>query len=500
MFREVDLGVSARWVLFFFLFLLIQGSTLGLSDDEAYYWVLAQKPALGYAFHPPAVAWFIALIQKSLSWLLGSHSIFLVRLPAALGLSSVLAMSLSWIEELGITRKEALPKFPGVLISFAGLFGLAWMMVPDVPLFLGWTIAFVSTWRLCFGSEKRRDLLLLGVSSALLVLSKYSGILAVLSSLFCIWIWAPREVRYKAIGWVVSGLLLGLIPILVWNAQHEWASILYQIRDRHGGESWSVYRWMKFWLIEMVLAGPVVVVFFFVLCRSAFSSPTTHVTRVNRFLLAWVAPAAAVFCVQPLFSAFKPHWALIVWWPVVLGLAVAHGQARSKWIHFQMAYGSAVILLVVFSSHWPWLGQILPKISGTSYQMTWDVTNDFYGWSQLREQMSSSLEPQDLALPVVGSRYQTASQAAFSLSGFSQVTLIPRDLKERDEWPDLKITQHQGPSWPKLKRAVLFVTDNRYSEGPQFEGANCALLRHFDQYRWGVQAKWIELWRCVPRG
>ena len=32
---------------------------LGLSDDEAYHWVLAHRPAFGYAFHPPGMAWMV---------------------------------------------------------------------------------------------------------------------------------------------------------------------------------------------------------------------------------------------------------------------------------------------------------------------------------------------------------------------------------------------------------------------------------------------------------
>src|SRR5690349_9660466 len=87
--------------LIFFILIMTHGSILGLSDDEAYYWVLAQKPALGYAYHPPAVAWFIAGAQKLLGWLVGNHHSFLVRLPAVLSSTLILAWGLSWLEEVG---------------------------------------------------------------------------------------------------------------------------------------------------------------------------------------------------------------------------------------------------------------------------------------------------------------------------------------------------------------------------------------------------------------
>src|SRR3978361_2327780 len=92
-----------RWwliPLLLFTVILIHGSLIGLTDDEAYYWVLAQKPALGYAYHPPAVAWIISFFQTLLGWLVGTHRAGLVRLPAALSVGFILVLSLKWIERV----------------------------------------------------------------------------------------------------------------------------------------------------------------------------------------------------------------------------------------------------------------------------------------------------------------------------------------------------------------------------------------------------------------
>jgi hypothetical protein len=387
---------------------------------------------------------------------------------------------------------------PWVLLSFVGLFGLGWMMVPDVPLFLGWTTAFVSVWRICFARERLRDGFFLGCAVALLMLSKYSGILAAFSGVLCILFWAPRCRKMKAMLWLGFGLIAGMLPTLVWNSQHEWASILYQIRDRHSGASLSMIRWIKFWLIELIFASPVVIGYFFVLCKKNLRMETNSVSQVERFLWVWIWPPAAIFCLQPFFSEFKPHWAFVVWWPVTLGLAVASGSYRKALTWAHLVYGGTLTFFIAFTCHWPWMAQVVPQLTHSPFQMTWDVTNDFYGWSQLKTKMSSSIDPGDLTLPVVGSRYQTASQAAFSLAGLSRVTLIPRDLKEKDEWPDLNISLPQALDWPQLDRAVLFVADNRYSEAPQFKNSRCALLEHFDIFRNGLLSKWIEVWKCFP--
>ena len=71
-----------KFALLLALALLIQAVTVGLSDDEAYYWVLGQSPAWGYAFHPPGIGWSVWIFQFLLSWAFGSNSVFLTRLPA----------------------------------------------------------------------------------------------------------------------------------------------------------------------------------------------------------------------------------------------------------------------------------------------------------------------------------------------------------------------------------------------------------------------------------
>jgi hypothetical protein len=128
-----------------------------------------------------------------------------------------------------------------------------------------------------------------------------------------------------------------------------------------------------------------------------------------------------------------------------------------------------------------------------------DVTNDLYGWPDLRRFVVESAGESALELPFVGSRYQTAAQAAFWLGAGTQVTLLPRDLKALDEWPDLNVSAGQGPDWPRLTRSILYIADSRYDGAPEYPGSTCVRARVFEKLRFGFKAKTIYLWKCDPR-
>ena len=504
-----------------FIVLLVHGSLLGLSDDEAYYWVLAQKLSFGYAYHPPAVASFIAFFQFLFGGIFGSHSSGIVRLPAALSSAMIFGMGLSWVKQLGLrsgfnalSSKDEL-KAAALLLSFFGFFGLSWMMVPDIPLFLGWMILFTHCWSLCFGNPTYKNYWGLCLGVILTLLSKYSGILAVFSAFLSLCIWAPRERLGLCLRFLLVGGFIGIIPSFVWNYSHEWASLLYQIRERHEGSAVSFSRYLRFWGIECVLAGPLVIGSFFkILFRFLRPTARRHREGVESYILVWTLPAAAVFCIQPLFSDFKPHWAFIVWWPVVLLLAWSVKQSEvnnlepeksaQRWFKFQSFYGAALGIFVLASCHFPlggWIAQGFSRIRGVPglpMDPRLDVTNDFYGWNELEAYIKMKGGPDYASWPVVGSRYQTAAQAKFSLSGM-KVTLLPQDIKERDEWPNLHVSEALGPAWPKLTTAVLFVADNRYDSGPQFPSSHCDKLGRFETRRFSLLSRWIDVWHCVPQ-
>ncbi|MDR3608865.1 MAG: glycosyltransferase family 39 protein [Oligoflexia bacterium] len=480
-----------------FFVLWIHGVLIGLTDDEAYYWALAQRPAWAYAYHPPMVAWLIAVSQHVLGWLLGTHSSAMVRFPSAALISASFALVLRWFEKAGVSE-ERLTGAGTVVLSLAGIFALSWMMVPDLPLIFGWMLAFSGCWG--FITEENpsaSDYLLLALGVVFAILSKYSGVLVAGSAGLSILLWARgSSAKVRGCAVIFLSAALASLPLLIWNAHHQWASILYQIRDRHAGSALSFSRYLRFWVIEAVAAGPALLFFSF----ASFSKLFRKRELVFSYLWVWALPALLIYCVQPLWSDFKPHWALIGWWPLMLALGWSYG--RGKWqrlARLQRGYGLALGVFVVLACHIPVGNWALASFQGKGQDPRLDVTNDLTAWNLLEPYLRSLPGNSDLRVPVVGSRYQTAGQAFFALGPESSVTLIPREIKERDEWPDLGILADESSGRGVLKKSIFFVTDIRYDAPPEFADASCVKIQRLEALRGGILAKWVEVWRCDPR-
>jgi 4-amino-4-deoxy-L-arabinose transferase-like glycosyltransferase len=295
------------------------------------------------------------------------------------------------------------------------------------------------------------------------------------------------------VGALVAGAALAAVPIILWNSQHEWTSILYQIRDRHGDPEISWLRYARFWGAELLLAGPALVVFALISVAAAVRSQPS---KELRFFAIWVLPALLVFGLQPLWSDFKPHWAFVIWWPAAILMAREAGLGGDweRAIRVQRIYGLVLGGLVLLACQLPIAGFLSAHFSRGPVEPRMDVTNDLYGWSEFRDWLA--LQPDAAGLPIVGSRYQTAAQAAFAAGADREWTLVPRDLKARDEWPALDAVDGTGPEWPRLRKPLLYVADNRYTEEPKFPEATCRALGTLEARRLGWVAKTISVWRC----
>ena len=473
-----------RLLIAFVILLGVHAFTLGISDDEAYYWVLGQNPMWGYAYHPGAIGWISALLGP------GAHAGVFRLFGVLVGLV-ILEYGYFWLKSFDLTFNETLTERTSLMTLWAlpGVFGAIWMMVPDVPLLLGWLLLF---WP-CFESLRSRG----GATSlffgAVLVLnSKYSGVLLIVSSAWACW--ANYHRRFRDLLPLILGLFVGVIPWFISGSEHGWGALAYQLSERHRGEiSWM--RYLRFWLVQVVIVGPALIVFLVLQWKRivGIEAPSAK----EKSLIAFLVPSALVFFIQPIFSDFKIHWALVAWLPVSFWFAhrVTKGE-YSKLARVQRWYALVLVGLFLMACQFPafavWVKE--PKV---------DVTNDFYGWTEVAAFLKSDEALAESEWPVTASRYQTASQMAFALNDWKRVELVPRDQKSASEWIDHGVIEPVGPEWSKLLRPVLFVSDYRYTAGPEYLGADCTVWRHFTATRKffskSYPSRTVDLWKCLPK-
>lgn len=195
--------------------------------DETYYWVWTHKLALSYFDHPGGIAWLLSLNP------LGP---LFFRWPV------VVLVHFAWLGWLFFLRD----RFDGATVLWF-LLGLCLhpltglgsiVATPDAPLFFFWSAALLLLWS---WSEKPRlwKLALLGLALGLGFCSKYHAVLWVLSLLP---LFAFKEFRSK---WTPTGFivalffgLVGTLPVLIWNSQHDWISFGFQLKHGLGRADW----------------------------------------------------------------------------------------------------------------------------------------------------------------------------------------------------------------------------------------------------------------------
>lgn len=210
-------GTAARLAL---------AASLGLGVDESYMVAAGRALHLGYFDHPP-VSWWLA---AGAARLFGSEAAWVVRLPfiAMFTLSTCLMFRLGTL----LFGPRA-GMWAAVALNLAPVFGLAagaWVL-PDGPLDLFLLAAALSFVRaLADGNAAWRWWLAAGAAAGLALLSKYSAVLVLAGAPVYLltqpqhrfWLRRPQPYAAAALAALVFA------PVLVWNAQHGWASFAFQ--------------------------------------------------------------------------------------------------------------------------------------------------------------------------------------------------------------------------------------------------------------------------------
>jgi 4-amino-4-deoxy-L-arabinose transferase-like glycosyltransferase len=232
-----------RYLLYLILgttiFRLIYINLLNLAPQEAYYWNYSRHLALSYLDHPPVLAYLIFLFTH-----LGSQSEFFVRIACVL-----IASGLTYLTYL-IGKLLFDPKvgfFSALLLNSILIFSLgAIIATPDTPMIFFWVLSFYFFSKLIL-TQKKKWWYLWGISTGLGLLSKYTSVF-IIFSVFLYLVFSKQNRRWLLSKEPYLALILAILmfsPVIIWNAQNNWVSFLFQ-SSRRATELGSFSAWHFF--------------------------------------------------------------------------------------------------------------------------------------------------------------------------------------------------------------------------------------------------------------
>lgn len=210
-----------RFILvFIFIINSFYNIFLPLYSDEAYYWMWSKRLELSYFDHPPMVGYLIKLFT-----LLGDN-IFFLRLGATVSMTVAAYIIYLLTKDIFNIRVASISLY--IFLSSIIVQGGYMLITPDSPLIMFWSLTLYFAYKYIFKKDNF-SAYLMGIFGGMLLLSKYTGILLLISLiLFCL-ITKYRKVFFKKETYIAM-LLVTLIfsPVLLWNYDHSWTSFKFQ--------------------------------------------------------------------------------------------------------------------------------------------------------------------------------------------------------------------------------------------------------------------------------
>ena len=314
------------WLGVWWIANLVQAGFTELANDEAYYHMFAERLAWGYFDHPPVTALLVWAGERLFGGELGVRFFFTVLQP--------LYLWILWrlIRPADAGRRDA-ALFVVVSAATLMLQLYGFIAVPDGPLMFT-TALFLLTFK-WFSENRRRAWLWMGIAMALMAYSKYHGALVVLFALAA----NPRQLLRPALYSSGAVALLLLVPHLVWQYEHDWASFAYHLSGRN-----SVFRpgyVVEFLANVLVVFNPFFVPLYVQAWRKV--KPQTPVGRVLKLL-----PVAFIvfFMLSSLRGYVQPQWVIVSCFGLVCVL-FAYARRHPRTRRYVMRAGGVTVGLIV---------------------------------------------------------------------------------------------------------------------------------------------------------
>ncbi|WP_252179683.1 glycosyltransferase family 39 protein [Endozoicomonas sp. 4G] len=481
-------GRIASWCIIVVVLLvhLVMASGVPLGVDEAHYALYALHPALSYFDHPPMVGWLQILVAP-----LG-YDEFTVRLvPAILyALSSYLAFRVT-----RILFPDG-PAWTGLvavfLLNTAPILQLmGWGLVPDLPLMVFGLLSLELIYRI-HQHNRLLHWLGLGIVYGLAGLSKYTAIFLPLGMiLFMIqqqglrWFW-------QAGPWLAAFIALVLIsPVLIWNADNDWASIAYQFDRGVGVKEWSLKEALGMQLAQMLFYSILAYVAAISATVSLLRKRIPEQDRASSWLIIWnTLPLLIVIGWSAGDGTVLPNWPALGWTLLAPLSAywICRGWSR-LWVKCLTVFSSALSLGLI-----GFVFFFLAFMPLATFPFMAPAIKDLVGWKEAAEQaqlLQQKWQKEEGVEPVLMVDNWTKASRIAWYAYPEPVQLLTDRLTQFDFW-------HGKPEADSYGLLVRDKSSAPESDHLEIQNFSCTLVDEMESGLDAIMVNRFQFYRCKP--
>jgi 4-amino-4-deoxy-L-arabinose transferase-like glycosyltransferase len=367
---------------------------IGLGPDEAQYWTWSQELAWGYYSKPPGIAWQIWLGCQ----LFGNTELG-VRFVSILMASGLSLAVYQLTRSCGLRPWTAFWSGTVMALTPIGFLG-SFLATTDGGYLLFWTLACVvitSSLR----NGKSPDPRLIGLCILCGALFKWTT--------FAFWIFFilfwPFYFRQLSIRRVMLGIfiaLLGLIPSVIWNSSHEWATFRHVSATVQGGSTahqagGNMLEWIG---SQAALMSPFLFVLLVMAMVASLRKWNTLAPPLRFCIFLFVSGFVGFICAA-LFQKMQGNWSLFIYPTgiVILCWYLCEETTWGRlWLKMSVALSAVLFFFVIAMAH-----TIPIRMNPFKHNL---------GWLQLQHSLAKAgYHPNEAFL--FSDKYQTTSLLSF---------------------------------------------------------------------------------------
>lgn len=343
------------------ILLFILNGNVGLGPDEAQYWTWSQSLDWGYYSKPPGIAWQIAF-----GTLFFGNSELGVRFGSIL-IGTALSMAVFCLAKA--CRLQASTAFwAGIVMAFTPLGVMSsFLAITDGGVVLFWTLATI------FLVSAKPNMFVIGILIFCGALFKWQ--------IYYFWIFVALSINYlpsvrkrEILGGMAISLM-GLVPSLIWNVQHQWVTFRH-VAGNIGVENRSLLQG-NFWaffgeqaaLLSPILFGILLMAFIYFIRKSKEISWPIWFCGMSSMLII------VIHCFLALFKKMQGNWCDYAY-PTAIVFLCWYACEKVSWGKLWLKIGLVLSIgLCILSLSIPYL-PVSYRINPFKHNLGWKVLSN----------------------------------------------------------------------------------------------------------------------------